>query len=87
MIATEARSTGDVSRHWRWLFVSIPGIFLLAMLAAWAVPDIAFFEAWPALNVLLFLLGLAVIPVFSLNASLARKFIHPRFSIRDIQGE
>ena len=76
MIATEARSTDELSRHWRWLFVSIPGAFLLAILAAWAVPDIAFFEAWPALNVLFFLLGLAVIPVFSPNASLAKKLIH-----------
>ena len=46
------------------------------MIAAWVVPDIAFFEAWPALNVLFFLLGLAIIPVFSPNASLARKLIH-----------
>ncbi len=65
-----------MSRHWRWLFVSIPVAFLLATIAAWVVPDIAFFEAWPALNVLFFLLGLAVIPVFSPNASLARKLVH-----------
>ena len=76
MIATEARPTAELSRHWRWLFISIPVAFLLAIFAAWAVPDIAFFEAWPALNVLFFLLGLAVIPVFSPNASFARKLIH-----------
>ena len=46
------------------------------MFAAWVVPDIAFFEAWPALNVLFFLLGLAAIPVFSPSAHLARKLIH-----------
>jgi LytS/YehU family sensor histidine kinase len=40
------------------------------------VPDIAFFEAWPALNVLFFLVGLAVLPVFSPSASLSRKLIH-----------
>ena len=62
--------------RWRWLFLSIPVAFLLAVLAAWVVPDIAFFEAWPALNVLFFLLGLAIIPVFSPNASFARKLIH-----------
>lgn len=76
MIAAEARSTGELSRHWRWLFISVPVAFLLAIIAAWVVPDIAFFEAWPALNVLFFLLGLAIIPVFSPNASLARKLIH-----------
>ena len=69
-------STGALSQRWRWLFVSVPAAFLLAMVAAWWVPDIAFFEAWPALNVLFFLLGLAIIPVFSPNASLARKLIH-----------
>ena len=40
------------------------------------MPDIAFFEAWPALNVLFFLVGLAILPVFSPNASLSRKLIH-----------
>jgi len=65
-----------LSRHWRWLYLSLPLALALAGLAAWAVPDIAFFEAWPALNVLLFLLGLAIIPVFSPTASLARKLIH-----------
>ena len=74
--AHEVRSTGELSKHWRWLFVSIPVALLLAIVAAWVVPDIAFFEAWPALNVLFFLLGLAIIPVFSPNASLARKLIH-----------
>lgn len=76
MITTEARSTGELSKHWRWLFASIPVAFLLAILAAWMVPDIAFFEAWPALNVLFFLLGLAIIPVCSPNATLARKLVH-----------
>lgn len=56
--------------------MSVPGAFLLAVLAAWVVPDIAFFEAWPALNVLFFLIGLSIIPVLSPNASLARKLIH-----------
>ncbi len=65
-----------MSRGWRWLFLSVPTALLLAILAAWLVPDIAFFEAWPAFNVLFFLLGLAIIPVFSPNASLARKLIH-----------
>lgn len=65
-----------MSRHWRWLFASIPVALLLASLAAWAVPDIAFYEAWPAFNVMFFLVGLAVIPVFSPTASLARKLIH-----------
>ena len=68
--------TAELPRHWRWLFLSVPLALLLAVLAAWGVPDIAFFEAWPALNVLFFLLGLAVIPVLSPNASLARKLIH-----------
>ncbi len=66
----------ELSRHWRWLFLSVPAALLLAILAAWVVPDIAFFEAWPALNVLIFLIGLAIIPVLSPNASLARKLIH-----------
>ena len=70
------RTTVAPSRQWRWLFLSVPAAFVLAMLAAWWVPDIAFFEAWPALNVLLFLLGLAIIPVFSPNASLTRKLVH-----------
>lgn len=72
----QSRSTGALSHRWRWLFVSVPAAFVVAILAAWLVPDIAFFEAWPALNVLFFLLGLAIIPVFSPNASLARKLIH-----------
>jgi sensor histidine kinase YesM len=76
LIEREPQSSGELSHHWRWLFLSVPAAFLLAILAAWIVPDIAFFEAWPALNVLLFLLGLAIIPVFSPNASLARKLIH-----------
>ena len=70
------RIIAELPRRWRWLFLSVPVAFLLAVLAAWLVPDIAFFEAWPALNVLFFLLGLAIIPVFSPNASLARKLIH-----------
>ena len=69
-------TTTELPRHWRWLFLSVPLAFLLAALAAWLVPDIAFFEAWPALNVLFFLIGLAIIPVLSPNASLARKLIH-----------
>ena len=70
------RLAGALSSQWRWLFLSVPTAFAFAVLAAWLVPDIAFFEAWPALNVLFFLLGLAIIPVFSPNASLARKLIH-----------
>lgn len=69
-------TTAESPRYWRWLFLSVPVAFLLAVLAAWVVPDIAFFEAWPALNVLFFLIGLAIIPVLSPNASLARKLIH-----------
>lgn len=69
-------SPAELSRSWRWLFLSVPLALLLGMLSAWLVPDIAFFEAWPAFNVLFFLLGLAIIPVFSPNASLARKLIH-----------
>lgn len=65
-----------LSRHWRWLFVSLPLALTLAGLAAWQVPDIAFFEAWPAFNVLFFLLGLAVVPVFSPTASLSRRLVH-----------
>ena len=72
----QARSIGVPSARWRLLFLAVPAAFVLAIAAAWLVPDIAFFEAWPALNVLFFLLGLAVIPVFSPNASLARKLIH-----------
>ena len=66
----------ELPRHWRWLFLSVPAAFLLAVIAAWVVPDIAFFEAWPALNVLFFLIGIAIIPVLSPNASVARKLIH-----------
>lgn len=69
-------TTAELPRHWRWLFLSVPAAFLLAVLAAWVVPDIAFFEAWPALNVLFFLIGLAIVPVFSPHASLARKLLH-----------
>lgn len=76
VVPIEGKSAGELSRQWRWLFLSIPIAFLLATLAAQLVPDIAFFEAWPALNVLFFLLGLAIIPVFSPNASLVRKLIH-----------
>ncbi|HPG60488.1 MAG TPA: histidine kinase [Casimicrobium sp.] len=71
----EARNV-EFSRHWRWLFAVIPLALALAVAAAWLVPDIAFFEAWPALNVLFFLVGLAILPVFSPNASLSRKLIH-----------
>lgn len=69
-------SDAELPRYWRWLFLSVPVAFALASLVAWAIPDIAFFEAWPALNVLFFLLGLAIIPVLSPNASLARKLMH-----------
>ena len=61
---------------WRWLFACVPLALAGATAAAWAVPDIGFFEAWPALNVLFFLLGLAAIPAFSPAASLRRKLIH-----------
>jgi sensor histidine kinase YesM len=69
-------SRTELSRQWRWLFLSVPLALLAGATAAWLVPDIAFFEAWPAFNVLFFLLGLAIIPVFSPNASLARKLLH-----------
>ena len=69
-------SNAELPHYWRWLFLSVPVAFALSALVAWAIPDIAFFEAWPALNVLFFLLGLAIIPVLSPNASLARKLIH-----------
>ncbi len=76
MAQSQGTTTAELPRHWRWLFLSVPMAFLLAVLAAWAVPDIAFFEAWPALNILFFLVGLAIVPLFSANASLARKLIH-----------
>ncbi len=69
----------DPSHHlnrWYWLFLSLPLALLGAIAAAWYVPDIGFFEAWPALNILLFLVGLAIVPVFSPTASLARKLVH-----------
>jgi sensor histidine kinase YesM len=66
----------DRLRGFRWLFLSIPVALFGAAAAAWYVPDIGFFEAWPALNILFFLVGLAIIPVFSPNASLARKLVH-----------
>jgi sensor histidine kinase YesM len=71
-----SRPPPDSLRGFKWLFVSVPLALLGAVAAAWFVPDIGFFEAWPALNILFFLLGLAIIPVFSPNASLARKLIH-----------
>ena len=76
MLQDSRWTTAELPRSWRWLFLSLPGAFLVAALVAWAVPDIAFFEAWPALNVLFFLVGLAIIPVLSPNASLARRLIH-----------
>ena len=76
MPSSERSGMVEFSRHWRWLFAAVPLAIVLATLAAWWVPDIAFFEAWPALNVLFFLLGLAILPVFSPNASLSRKLIH-----------
>jgi hypothetical protein len=63
-------------RGLRWLFLSIPLALAGATFAAYAVPDIAFFEAWPALNVAFLLIGFAIIPVFSPAASLARKLAH-----------
>jgi Histidine kinase len=60
----------------RWLFLSVPLAFAGAVLAAYWVQDIAFFEAWPALNVAFLLIGFAVVPVFSPAASLARKLVH-----------
>ena len=44
-----APSAPHEPRHARWLFASVPLAVLLAALAAWWVPDIGFFEAWPAL--------------------------------------
>jgi sensor histidine kinase YesM len=75
-LATISDPHAEKLRGFRWLFLSIPVALLGATAAAWFVPDIAFFEAWPALNVMFFLFGLALIPVFSPNASLARKLIH-----------
>ncbi len=75
MLLDSRRTTAELPRSWRWLFLSLPAAFLLAALVAWAVPDIAFFEAWPTFNVLFFLFGLAIIAVLSPNASLARKLI------------
>jgi signal transduction histidine kinase len=63
-------------RGLRWLFLSVPLALVGAIAAAWWVPDIGFFEAWPALNILFFLVGLAIVPVFSPNASLSRKLMH-----------
>jgi signal transduction histidine kinase len=60
----------------RWLFLSVPLALLGAISAALYVQDIAFFEAWPALNVAFLLIGFAIIPIFSPAASLARKLIH-----------
>lgn len=74
--SSERAATVEFSRHWRWLFAVVPLAIVLAVAAAWLVPDIAFFEAWPALNVLFFLVGLAILPVFSPNSSLSRKLIH-----------
>jgi signal transduction histidine kinase len=60
----------------RWLFLSVPCALLGATLAAYFVQDIAFFEAWPALNVAFLLIGFAIVPIFSPAASLARKLVH-----------
>jgi sensor histidine kinase YesM len=75
-IAAAPAPRADQLRGFRWLFLSVPVALFGAAAAAWFVPDIGFFEAWPALNILFFLVGLAIIPVFSPNASLARKLIH-----------
>ncbi|TAG49000.1 MAG: hypothetical protein EAZ30_04525 [Betaproteobacteria bacterium] len=72
---TAAAAAGSV-RRWYGLFLSVPLALALATAAAWLVPDIGFFEAWPAFNILFFLIGLAIVPVFSPTASLARKLIH-----------
>jgi hypothetical protein len=60
----------------RWLFLSVPFALFGAALAAYFVQDIAFFEAWPALNVAFLLIGFAIVPMFSPAASLARKLVH-----------
>jgi Histidine kinase len=60
----------------RWLFLSVPLAIAGAMLAAYLVQDILFFEAWPALNIAFLLIGFAIVPVFSPAASLARKLVH-----------
>ncbi len=63
-------------RGFRWLFLSLPLALIGAIAASYFVQDIAFFEAWPALNVAFLLIGFAIIPVFSPAASLARKLVH-----------
>lgn len=60
----------------RWLFLTVPLALAGAIAAAYFVQDIAFFEAWPALNVAFLLIGFAIVPVFSPAASLARKLVH-----------
>jgi signal transduction histidine kinase len=60
----------------RWLFLSVPLALAGAAAAAHFVQDIAFFEAWPALNVAFLLIGFAIVPLFSPAASLARKLVH-----------
>ena len=60
----------------RWLFLSVPLALAGAAAAAHFVQDIAFFEAWPALNVAFLLIGFAIVPMFSPTASLARKLVH-----------
>jgi signal transduction histidine kinase len=69
-------STESKLRGMRWLFFSVPLALIGAVSAAYFVQDIAFFEAWPALNVAFLLIGFAIIPIFSPAASLARKMIH-----------
>jgi sensor histidine kinase YesM len=69
-------NTEQKLRGIRWLFLSVPLALLGAIAAAYFVQDIAFFEAWPALNVAFLLIGFAIVPVFSPAASLARKLVH-----------
>jgi signal transduction histidine kinase len=69
-------TTESKLRGIRWLFLAVPLALLGASLAAYWVQDIAFFEAWPALNVAFLLIGFALIPILSPAASLARKLVH-----------
>jgi sensor histidine kinase YesM len=76
-MARELNSATDGElRGIRWLFLTVPLALAGAIAAAYFVQDIAFFEAWPALNVAFLLIGFAIVPVFSPAASLARKLVH-----------
>jgi signal transduction histidine kinase len=74
--STISSTTERNLRGIRWLFLSVPLALIGASLAAYFVQDIAFFEAWPALNVAFLLLGFALVPVLSPTASLSRKLVH-----------